>query len=371
MFASFGLIAVLGTLALGLLVMALSSVRAAESFESRMLAFHLADGAIDETITALRADTNFTGVPQRQVSVGSYQSVVTQSPEDPNIYQIHSTGIFGSDADAFGFQQRMIDAIVSLEPQSLFDFGVFADSDIIMNGGAKTDSYNSSEGDYKPNAAGSEGNIGTNLTAEGAIRLSGNVIVNGDAVVGPHSDVETAVTMTGSSTVTGSVVALSAPKDLPPVSIPDGLDCESSLTAASDEVIALDGGSYCFSSISITASARLEFSGSADVYVQGDVTFAGQSAGSAQALPADFHLWVQGDHTVKIAGGGTFYGAVYAPDSLFKIDGNGELFGAVIADTIHASGSGVYDGTIHYDEAMNDESNSEASTVTLLSWQEL
>jgi hypothetical protein len=71
----------------------------------------------------------------------------------------------------------------------------------------------------------------------------------------------------------------------------------------------------------------------------------------------------------KLHGSGTFYGAVYAPNSTISLDGSGgakgQMFGAVVAYSIDFAGGYQF----HYDEALAEYENKELRKVTR--WLEL
>ena len=102
-------------------------------------------------------------------------------------------------------------------------------------------------------------------------------------------------------------------------------------------------------------------------------------AASATALPTSLLVYSTGkddpatssDETpqFKLAGQGSFYGAVYAPNATISLDGSGsskgEMFGAVVGKSISFGGGYQF----HYDEDLADLEDENAKKVTR--WVEL
>jgi Tfp pilus assembly protein PilX len=393
--ASLGLITSLSLLAMTLMTGSVVQMRQAQRAENQLIAFHLADGAIDQTMVALRTDLNFAGVPSTANSLGNYRTVVCSArnpnncadPTNPpaaNNYYIRATGQVGNTATDFGFAQRQVNAVATFPQGALFDFAIFADQSITISGNAGTDSYNSTNGPYNPLTKGSHGDVGSNAGTAHTVQMSGNAVINGSVLGGPGANPANFVTMSGNTLITGSISAATAKKTLPPVNIAPQT-C-SDLTVNANNTVTLPAGNYCYKSINVSGNGVLNFSGAAkltatndisisgngkvnfsaatDVYVKGSVSISGNGVGTAQNRPPNLKLFVQGA-SVSISGNGNFYGAVYAPTAAFSHSGNGQLFGAVVSRSVSDSGNAA----IHYDEALN-ESGETTATNRLLAWQE-
>src|SRR5688500_1293956 len=98
-----------------------------------------------------------------------------------------------------------------------FSYAMFGRDDITLSGGAVTNSYNSATGTFT--LSNSDGDIGTNGSACGTIKLSGGVDVNGDAAYGATGNSCT-ISSSGGSTITGTSAALQQNISLPSVTIP-------------------------------------------------------------------------------------------------------------------------------------------------------
>jgi len=366
--ASLGLIATMTTYGIALLTLSTSEMRATESFENRMVAFHWADGAIDQTIVMLKGNSAYAGVPSTNITTGhtsgSYITAVTATGT-ANVYNIQSTGTVGANG-SYGFQQRNITAIVDLTPQSQFASALFANSNVTMSGNAQTDAYDSRNGAYNAATATSDGNIGTNGTSNSIISLSGNAKIKGNATVGPGANIGSAITTTGNALVTGVKQAASAVTSLAPVTVPGGLTSSGALSISGNNVVTLPAGTYLYSSISISGNGQLNCTGKVTIYATGNVSVSGNGIGTASNLPTNFFLNVTSSAaTVSLSGNGNFYGAINAPQSALNISGNGQVFGATIGSTVTDTGN----GNIHYDKALS-AAGSQNSSKRLKAWSE-
>lgn len=367
-----GLISTLSILSISLIALTLTELKSAERYENRLVAFHQADGAIDQTIVNLRINKLFAGIPSTGYLVdrtaGIYLTVVTPSLTNPNIFTILSTGSVGAAVDAYGFQQRQISAIVDMTPPAGSGSGIFSNGAIQISGNAVIDSYDSREGPYNPLTAGSEGNVGTNSTSPGfVVQITGNVRVEGDLTIGPGGNPATATQITGNAVITGATSAASALTPMTPVSIPSSLTNAGPLTVNGQNTVTLGAGTYYFSSIDISGGGKLNVTGAATVYVAGDVSIAGDGIATASNLPTNLTINVQGARNVSISGDGEFFGKVYAPQSSISVSGNGDLYGALIGDTFSDSGN----GNIHYDVALGSGGNNQLTSNELRAWSEV
>ena len=364
---SLGLIATMSTYGLALLTLSTAEARSAESFENRLVAFHWADGAIDQTIVQLKANQAYAGVPSTNITTGrttgSYQTTVTATGT-ANVYNIQATGTAGANG-SYGNQQRNLAAIVDLTPQSQFASALFANSNITMTGNAQTDAYDSRNGAYNALIATSEGHVGTNGTSASIVSLSGNAKIKGNATVGPGANVVTAITTTGNASVTGLKQAAAATTPLAAVTVPGGLASYGALSISGNNTVTLPAGTYLYTTVSISGNGKLNCTGQVTLYATGNVSISGNGVGTASNLPTNFSLNVAGSPSVSLTGNGNFYGAVYAPQCAMNISGNGQLFGALIGNTVTDSGN----GNIHYDKALGASSGS-SSNCSMKSWTE-
>ncbi|MBI1977281.1 MAG: hypothetical protein HYS55_00850 [Candidatus Omnitrophica bacterium] len=371
--ATLGFIASVTVLSAAFLTASMVQIRAAENFEHRVVAFHWTEGAIDQTIVALKSNPSYSGVPSTTENscdangyhcrvTGNYSTTVTSLGN--SAYRILANGSINGTSLVLP-QSRSIETYVSLASQSPFSMALFANQTIAMSGNAQTDAYDSSVGTYNVGTATSEGHIGSNRSGGNTIALSGNVQIKGDATVGPGADINTAIVTSGNATITGTESVASSTTTLDPVTVPGSATNLGSISVSGNNTQTLTGGTYVVSSISVTGNGRLNVTGNATIYVTGNVNIAGNGVGTASNLPTNLTLKVQGSQ-INLSGNGAFYGGIYAPSTQVNISGNGALYGAVVANWINDSGN----GNVHYDKALN-QAGGGSSNNQMTYWAEL
>lgn len=341
---------------------AISEATAVQRVQASTQALYLAEAGLDDAIVSLRGDDSWLG--GSGVTGNGTFSVAIESLSSTRL-RLTSVGNSDFVGDPI---TRMVEAIVDITPNALFQFSLFGDQSVTLNGNAKTDSYNSATAAYNVVTAGAEGDVGTNGTASGAIEVNGNARINGDAVVGEGADPTTAIVENGNAIITGSSSAADEPFVLPDIEIPNGLNSSGALTVSGNTTRTYAGGTYRFTSISISGNGKLNFTGPATVYVTGNVSIAGNGVGTASSKPPNLIVYVDGSHTVSVSGNGNFYGAIYAPDSPITINGNGAFYGAAIGHTVTNNGNG---SGFHYDLAIRAAVGGSGSTVEVKSWQDV
>ena len=248
---------------------------------------------------------------------------------------------------------------------SPFAQGIFGDKSVTLSGNGATDSYDSNNGTYASQPPGSNGSVGTNATSSGAVSLSGNAIVNGNAQIGPGGNINTAITTSGNSVLNGQKTVASTLFPMPSVTVPAGVSSSGQLQISGNNTQTLTSGTYWFSSIQITGNATLIISGQVTIYVSGTCKVAGNGV-SNPGNPSDCLLYGTDSCTsMQFTGNGDFAGAICAPKAELKVSGNGDLFGAFVGDTVKIPGN----GNVHYDEALaNVNPGGFPGTVTITQW---
>jgi hypothetical protein len=273
------------------------------------------------------------------------------------------------------------------DPPSPFDFGLFSDNALVLNGQGDIDSYNACEAPYDPKKPGNNGDIGTNATGSKSIVLNGtNPLVRGDAAVGVGGDPSNDIG--GKGTITGTKTALSKHKDLTPKKAPTGgtvthIDLsgkrEETLTAGSYEVLSLKLASKAklhiqgdvilvVDDIDIAGQAELVIHSGASLsmYVSKNANITGQGILNYNYLPSALMLYgTKSAEKIKVAGNGAFYGVVHAPTAEVTIAGNGGLYGAAIGKTLTTNGNGA----IHYDECLGKGGNNSGDPFRVAFWR--
>lgn len=343
-----------------------------ERNRNKIVAFNMAEAGLDQAITQLRLDANYTGTGtytslSTATIQGGYQATITTPQDNPNIRQIVTSGFSPSNVVTNeAYETRAITSFAVIEPPSLFKYGVFAKNSIQLNGSTTViiDSYDSSIAPYNAAAPGLQGDIGTNSIAAGSVSLTGNVQVKGSATVGPGGDPLSIITQGPNTTITGSLSAASSAEDFEPATA-TGTSL-GSLSIGGSTNYELPAGTYTASSLSISGSGKLTTLGPVSLYVTGTVDIAGNGVATSGNLPKNFLLFATSDASVSLSGNSNFYGAIYAPLSEVSNTGNGGLFGAMVSKTYQQSGN----GQLHFDVDLKKVKGIFNNEVTLLSWRE-
>ncbi len=381
--SSYLVLSLIGTLSLALFLKSATVYRTTERTRHRITAFHLAESGVDRAIVQLRTDPNYIGQGYTAIGTDGGYDVQVTTPDpiaNPTIRLITASGHSPSNAAAaYAYERRQVLAYVDVGSQPLFSYSVFTNDSIQMSGNAGTDSYNSTQGAYNgpDNSPRANGDLGSNTTLAHNIMLSGNVLIKGDLTVGPGATPSSVVTASGNATIQGTQSAISQTKVLSPVVVPSSLNNLGALSVSGNDTVTLPGGTYLYSSITVTGNGKVNFTGPATVYVNGNVLITGNGmtasrtneGGSNLYKPPNLTLNIQGSRTLTVSGNGKFYGTLYAPNSAASFSGNAGIFGAVIANTLQQSGN----AKVHYDEALNNSPSGSNSTpaIQMRSWQEI
>jgi hypothetical protein len=102
------------------------------------------------------------------------------------------------------------------------------------------------------------------------------------------------------------------------------------------------------------------------IYVSGNWDSAGGTISNEDGVPSSFQVYLAGDD-VKIAGGSSVYGAIYAPSADVMVTGGSDFYGAIVGQTIN-NGSSTH---CHYDEALSRDILGLFSHFKLEDWTEI
>ncbi|MCX5706278.1 MAG: hypothetical protein NTW13_01175 [Candidatus Omnitrophica bacterium] len=285
---------------------------------------------------------------------------------------------------------------VTLTGGSVFSYASFAQGSISISPNTLVDSYNSSLGDYGIGNTGSNGDIGTNSSASGAITIGNNVSIYGDASTGPSGTITQGsnTQISGSTTNTNNVT-------LTPVVVPSNL---TSLTNAGDLFPAhgtatsktLSAGNYKYSSVNIPGNGTVTINGTVNlyltgsssistgnnvnivvasgakltVYVDGKVDISNNAiVNNISKIPANFQIYstYSGASGVLLDNNTEFYGAVYAPTTSVSVSNNVGVYGAIVGQTVNLANN----SSVHYDEALRQVTGQGSSGYTISDWQEI
>jgi len=367
---SYMLISTMSILSLAVFSRGSSYLNATERNANKIIAFNMGEAGVDMALSQLAVDPAYAGSNgyislQTNNIQGGYSVVVTTPAGFPETRLIQATGFSpGNVSTARSYEMRQISVYAELGSMSFFNFAVFADETMQINGNPVIDSYDSRLGNYGGSNIAANGDIGTNSISSGGVSLVGNATVNGDAEVGPGANPSSVVSVGPNAVLNGNAAAASGIKSYTAAAT-TGIS-QGNLRIAGNTTYTLAAGTYRFDSLSITGKGRLQALGPVEIYVDGSVNIGGNGVVTQANLPPNFIIYVTTSDTVSLHGNGAFYGAVYAPDSHVHNVGNGELYGAVVSNTYQQSGN----GNVHYDEALNEIGSNANAGVTMKSWNE-
>ena len=384
---SLGIVFFLTVLSASLLVRGISETQLSERSRSQHAAFQLADAAVDMAAINLRTADVTDDVLSHTLPTGT-SSVVSVTQLGAQLQRVAVRGVSGS-------EQRNVEAVVQLIPQSIFQFALFGDQTVNVSGNAITDSYNSSLGPYDndPSSPGynaaHNGDIGTNATTAGGVAVSGSIFVDGQVAVGSNvADPTSVVTGYDPAFITGGtdppsdtqdVVSQGTPFPMPAVTVPAGLNCPNeTITSSTTTTLSPTGGQngdgvYCYHNLTVQGNATLTASGEVTVYLTGRLIARGDSTVGVLSDPRQMTFLMDSfaQATLEqgtITGSTQLAGSLYGPQATIDIQGNAEVFGSIIAKTVNLTGSAI----IHYDEALSTDNNvSNLFQTRIVSWREL
>jgi hypothetical protein len=330
-------------------------------------AVHLADAGLEQVIQNLRTidgnDDVFTGT----LPTGTFTIDQPLAVLEPLLYEAHIHGSAGN-------VERSIEAVLHVEPLSLFRFAMFGDDGVTVGGTATTDSFDSRNGPYDPATnSGSNGNIGTNGTAVGAADLNGgSLFIDGQISVGPGVDPpESIVDGFNPALISANPPVVSQPEyPLPEVKIPQGVTCNDLSLQGSTVWTLSSPGTYCFRNLHVKGGATLTSDGPVTIYLTESLNFEGESTIGVVNDPTKFLFLMASGSNVTIGGAiegeAQMFAAMYGPDATIAIAGDAIIYGSVIGNNVSMAG----DSRLHYDEALADmDTLSNEGIVTLRSWR--
>lgn len=393
-------IIVLSVLGAAIVSRSISESNLVKRFSSSRRGFWLAEAGIQRALWELNyGGSTWTGwvgsgetrtLQTSLIGAGDYEVTVANiSSSNP---QITSTGFFPN-RNASDRAERTI--IVRVIRDSIFDYAAFGQQSLTMSGNANTDSYDSAQGRYNQNGnRGLNGDVGTNGTTNGAITLTGNAAVRGDASTGLGG---TVTTNGNAQVVPPGQITHQNNVDLPLVTVPPALANLSNganFSLNGNQSQSLASGDYKFSSINISGNGQLTITGTARIYLtgssslsisgngglniisgaqltfyaDGNTNISGNGIVNQSYLPQNFMLYATGtpgSRSIQISGNGDFHGAIYAPDASIDISGNGGVYGSIIGQRVNITGN----GGVHYDEALGRTGNGLGKYI-IQSWQD-
>jgi len=338
-------------------------------------------------------------------SMGPWGSANQPATFGEQKYWVTATPLSGGRISLVGYgrddrAQMGVEMVVQQTPQGFFRWAAFGDEIVHMDSAARTDSFDSSEGDYlsqKVNGSGIDlhaneaGDVGTN----GNVTLDTNNRVWGDAHPGPSGTVSGAI-----DNITGSTTPLGAPVDLPDIVLPSVTAPGGAMTVSLSAT--LSTGAYRYTTLQVNAGKTLTINGPATIVcddfklksnssvvvnaANGPVEFfvvndfvlnSNTQISSTTQGPQDLSFNLLSDNIldpgidvvfdedlVDFDSGSRMYGTIYAPSAEVTIDSNFELFGALVARRVDLDSN----CRIHYDEVLATLSDGGDPVYETLCW---
>jgi len=293
-------------------------------------------------------------------------------------YQIEAVGKCG------GAEKKVIATIGFRGP---FEYAVFTKDSMVLKPGTTVDGYNYGTG---PKTL----QVGTNSIKPDSIILGKGTIIEGDVVVGVGGDPKVVINAPIGTTITGKTYAASEENVLPAVTVPTSLASMPSKGAIKDSATISGSGKY--DGIDLGKGQILTIDGPVTLYVTGAVNLSNsaQLQVSAANPNASLTLYSGGEFNCKNGGAinnltndpkklkiyalntcgginmataGTFYGAIYAPNTQVNLKSSVEIYGSVIASQVNQSSS----ANIHYDASLREASkDDQAVQLVFKRWSE-
>ena len=305
-----------------------------------------------------------------------------------DLYSFTSTG---RDTPGANGSEVVIEVKLAPIKPTIFNYGVFGDESVTLRGQGYTDSYNSDNAPWTTEGEYTEGDVGTNAAGSGAITVSGsNAQVYGDAQIGPGGDTSTGITTHSTGQISGDKDVASEEKDMTCMTDSYSGAYSTVLASLTSGTQSFSTGSYGLTSIGLSSHAVCEITGDVIFYVQGDISLSAHAqlviaAGASLKIYASGNIYLAGQcelntagypeslqiygtstcTDINLAGQEAFYGAIYAPEADIKLSGQGDVFGAICGNTIDLSGQ----GSVHYDEALNDIEGDHITDMETVSWE--
>ena len=363
-----------------------AAIQATERYQNKILAFNAAESGIDFALRELATDsslrTQTLTTPYTSAYVPMSRNVfrfsVSPVADQPQLRRIDSQGCSPSCTESSrGYQTSNITVYCQITspapPPPLFNHGIYGATSMSLSGNQTSafDSYNSSQGAYGGSNISTSGIIALNSIKPGTLALS-QTTIKGNVLVGYNGNPNIVISL-NKATITGTRSNLPQSWTVPTQAVvPPGAielgDELSNVTGQTTKTLAT--GTYHASSMKTAGQGKIVGTGAVKIYVDNGIDITGNGIVTADNHPSNFLIYSTSDANMKIAGNGSFYGGVYAPDSAVWGTGNGDFFGAVIAKTFSLTGNSAF----HFDLAMAESQPvdpNQTQIVRVTAWQEL
>ena len=379
-----------------------TSRRQCEGLEKKE-AFYLAEAGLTEALVGLgQGRTGNVGTSEKPVAFGDGLFWVTATDLGGGLTELECTAKAGG-------ATALLSIVVEEGKPSVAALGLFGLEALDILPGSLIDAYESSAGPYTPppappTAAPSLG--GKNMTAVQpttyvpqvqavvgsglGVTITGTSAlptrVYGDVFAGPES----AVTVSGSVTVSGQQDTLLAEAELPaillpslpsqagvdhsseyPLIVPPGTNGYDYLHVQSNAEVIIEGpATLVLGSLDLEPEASLTLdasNGPIDIFVTDQVQLAPTS--NLDVTPADptlvsIQVTSDPEEPLELFANGPFYGLFYAPQADVEVASSFEVFGSMVAQHLGFVGP----VKLHFDETLASKAGKE-SWPSLMSWR--
>ena len=392
---------VLGGLSLAFLQEGLAERTSVHHHETSMQALEIAEVGLVQAELEIRSLKDLQGDGIGTVSDayggGVFEVRSVQDPDYPDRWRLRSRG-------EQTHSVRNIELGVRRREGGYFIEGLFSRAELTLNGGVKTDSYNSQTGPWVNQAlnvdsggryANGRGHIGSN---EGITLNGTDIHVRGNAIPGPLFRTD----ISGQSHVWGDIVPRRRELVLDPTDEQEFLDALASnsngelepggasalkkndynpktlaLSVNAQTHVVLNGGTYFFTDVVLGGGATLVIRGPSRIYVTGTFEVGGGSILNESGVPTDCLVFAHPyklpagfeakSPQVKFNGGPKVALGLYAPYRDVTVGGGTDVYGSVIGGSVTVSG----DPYFHYDEALRGVSGGTEVYLERLYWREV
>lgn len=283
---------------------------------------------------------------------------------------------------------KTVRATIALTSPIAKDFAVFGKDSVDLKNGSVVDGFNSDDsGDTDVPAK-----IGTLSDSNGAIGIDNNVTIDGDIYTVPDGDADAIVNAHNGADITGGYFVLPSYYSMPPVSPPDYVASQGTISGKNITLHSSDSGKY--SRISVAKKGTLSINGDVTLYVTGDVNLkkdakieVKNNASLALYLDGDIegknssgfnnktqvpsNLLIYGtgtDQEINLKNSTNLYGVIYAPSADMVVHNSVDAYGSFIVENFQLKNS----GEIYYDKALRKVSEEDAlARFTVTRWEEL
>jgi Tfp pilus assembly protein PilX len=353
-------------------------------------AFYLAETALNEGMTALRAGSSGTvGTAAAPAYFGGGVFWVQATDLGSARTRLEATALSGSGRAA-------LEAVVEIHsPEPLFRSVLNSKDALGMAANVKVDSYESALGTYASQVTNSYNGLAYakdngDVCSNEDIRFASGAKVFGDATPGPGES----CTFAASTYVSGSTASAAELFSFPPIKAP-WVPITGSYGVPASGTSTLAAGTYGFSDVSIHTGAKLKVVGPATIvctnftgemdgrleidatngpvtfYVQGAYTHVNRFEATAKlGSPMALAFMISAPQNISFPPKSKLRGAYYAPNADITFTSGDEVWGAFAANSI-----GMTSGTnFHFDESLQDywkNSGAQGDPLEVLVWRRI